>query len=92
MMMVMMMMMIVMMIVTVRGHEYYPGPCPALPPLPAWDWARFSGSWRAALKMNTRSSCVRYEYGETGGQRSVVIFLVVLKNKHNTFLLTTPER
>ena len=78
MMMMMMMMMIVMMIVTVRGHEYYPGPCPALPPLPAWDWARFSGSWRAALKMNTRSSCVRYEYGETGGQRSVVIFLVTL--------------
>merc|ERR1711974_364196 len=57
-----------------EGHEYYDGSCPDFPPLGSLDWTRWSsgGGWRAALKHNSRSSCIRYEFsGEDGGERRV---------------------
>jgi len=57
---------VVVVVGQVVGHEYYPGRCPALPPVEELDWGRWRGEWRVALKHNTRSSCVRYEY--SGGE------------------------
>ena len=45
-----------------QGHEYYSGKCPDFSPMRNWDWERFKGDWWAALKMNSRSSCIRYNY------------------------------
>ena len=45
-----------------QGHEYYSGKCPDFSPMSNWDWERFKGDWWAALKMNSRSSCIRYNY------------------------------
>ena len=50
-------------------HEYYNGKCPDFSPMENWDWSRFTGDWWAALKMNSRSSCIRYNYGLEDGER-----------------------
>jgi len=56
----------------VSGHEYYNGKCPDFSPMQSWDWSRFTGEWWVALKMNSRSSCIRYTYsGTNNGKRTV---------------------
>jgi len=35
------------------------------------DWQKFSGDWLVVFKMNSRSSCIRYNYATSGGQRLV---------------------
>ena len=55
----------------VQCHEYYSGKCPDFSPMRDFDWGRFSGDWWAALKMNSRSSCIRYSYDLEDGERVV---------------------
>ena len=55
----------------VQCHEYYSGKCPDFSPMGDFDWGRFSGDWWAALKMNSRSSCIRYNYDLEDGDRVV---------------------
>ena len=45
-----------------EAHEYYDGACPDFPPMGSLDWSRWAsgGVWRAALKHNSRSSCIRW--------------------------------
>ena len=58
--------------VTVTGHEYYNGRCLSFVPMAGLDWQRFSGDWWVVFKMNSRSSCIRYNYAtSSGGQRLV---------------------
>ena len=52
-----------------RAHEYYSGRGPDFRPMEGWEWARFTGEWWAALKMNSRSSCIRYNYQLEDGER-----------------------
>ena len=55
------------------GHEYYDGSCPEFTSMEGFDWSRFTGDWWTILKMNTRSSCMRYSYGVDDGERYVII-------------------
>ena len=45
-----------------EAHEYYDGACPDFPAMENLDWSRWAsgGVWRAALKHNSRSSCIRW--------------------------------
>jgi len=56
-----------------EAHEYYDGACPDFPPMENLDWSRWAsgGVWRAALKHNSRSSCIRYEFSGEGEKRKV---------------------
>jgi len=56
-----------------EAHEYYDGACPDFPPIKSLDWDRWAPGdpWRAAFKHNSRSSCIRYEFSQEGGQRKV---------------------
>jgi len=56
-----------------EAHEYYDGACPDFPPMGSLDWSRWAsgGVWRAALKHNSRSSCIRYEFSGEGEKRKV---------------------
>ena len=56
---------------TVRAHEYYSGRCLRFAPMANLDWQKFSGDWLVVFKMNSRSSCIRYNYATSGGQRLV---------------------
>jgi len=56
------------------GHEYYDGSCPEFTSMEGFDWSRFTGDWWTILKMNTRSSCMRYSYGVDDGERKVTEF------------------
>ena len=67
---------IVIIVSSVQCHEYYSGQCPVFPPMPDLDWSRLvsSGEWWTALKMNSRSSCIRYSYsGDTGSGDSRMV-------------------
>ena len=55
--------------VSVLGHEYYNGLCPNWTPMQAFSWDAFEGEWRAAFKMNSRSSCIRYTFSRENGQK-----------------------
>merc|ERR1711934_1016956 len=56
-----------------EAHEYYDGACPDFPAMESLDWGRWAsgGVWRAALKHNSRSSCIRYEFSGEGEKRKV---------------------
>ena len=54
-----------------RAHEYYNGRCPQFVPMAGLDWQNFTGDWWVVFKMNSRSSCIRYNYATSGGQKSV---------------------
>ena len=58
---------------SLSGHEYYDGSCPEFTSMEGFDWSRFTGDWWTILKMNTRSSCMRYSYGVDDGERYVKI-------------------
>jgi len=55
----------------VRSHEYYNGRCLSFQPMANLDWQRFTGDWWVVFKMNSRSSCIRYNYSSSGGQKLV---------------------
>ena len=56
---------------SVRAHEYYNGRCLKFVTMADLDWERFSGDWWVVLKMNSRSSCIRYNYSTSGGEKLV---------------------
>ena len=55
----------------VSGHEYYSGRCPQFVPMASLDWQRFTGDWWVVFKMSSRSSCIRYNFATSGGERIV---------------------
>merc|ERR1711936_233168 len=55
----------------VSAHEYYSGRCPQFVPMASLDWQRFTGDWWAVFKMSSRSSCIRYNFATSGGERIV---------------------
>merc|ERR1712154_288139 len=56
----------------VSAHEYYSGHCPQFVPMASLDWQRFSGDWWVVFKMNSRSSCIRYNYDTSSGGQKLV--------------------
>ena len=56
---------------SVSAHEYYNGRCPDFVPMSNLDWQNFTGDWWVVFKMNSRSSCIRYTFANTGGVRTV---------------------
>ena len=60
-----------LLITLVTGHEYYNGRCPQFPPMENFQWSKFSGEWWVALKMNSRSYCIRNSYGVEDNERRV---------------------
>merc|ERR1712154_520506 len=56
---------------SVRSHEYYNGRRLTFSPMANLDWQRFTGDWWVVFKMNSRSSCIRYNYASSGGQKLV---------------------
>lgn len=59
--------------IPIGGHEYYNGLCPNFKPMKDFRWGDMEGTWMAAYKMATRSSCVRYTYGiDQDGRKQVV--------------------
>eukprot|EP00091_Calanus_sinicus_P009481 TRINITY_DN22173_c0_g1_i1.p1 TRINITY_DN22173_c0_g1~~TRINITY_DN22173_c0_g1_i1.p1 ORF type:complete len:167 (-),score=25.94 TRINITY_DN22173_c0_g1_i1:14-490(-) len=57
--------------ILVSGHEYYSGVCPVFRPFSGFSWDKYQGEWQVAYKMNSRSSCIRYKYFQSGEKRSV---------------------
>ena len=55
----------------VSGHEYYSGRCPQFVPMASLDWQSFTGDWWVVFKMSSRSSCIRYNFATSGGERIV---------------------
>ena len=55
-----------------EAHEYYDGACPDFPPMGSLDWGRWASGdvWRAALKHNSRSSCIRLGWFSKVGLQS----------------------
>ena len=62
---------LILSLTSVRAHEYYNGRCLKFIPMSGLDWQRFSGDWWVVFKMNSRSSCIRYNYASSGGQKLV---------------------
>ena len=62
---------VIVSLTSVRSHEYYNGRCLTFSPMPNLDWQRFTGDWWVVFKMNSRSSCIRYNYASSGGQKLV---------------------
>jgi len=57
---------------SVTAHEYYNGRCLRFVPMADLDWQKFSGDWLVVFKMNSRSSCVRYNYATSSGGQKLV--------------------
>ena len=55
----------------VSAHEYYSGRCPQFVPMASLDWQSFTGDWWVVFKMSSRSSCIRYNFATSGGERIV---------------------
>merc|ERR1712154_632271 len=62
---------VIVSLTSVRSHEYYNGRCLTFSPMANLDWQRFTGDWWVVFKMNSRSSCIRYNYASSGGQKLV---------------------
>lgn len=58
-------------LLAVHGHEYYNGVCPSFNPMESLDWKLFKGEWKVAFKMNSRSSCIRYNFADMVNKRIV---------------------
>merc|ERR1712064_1709 len=53
------------------AHEYYNGKCPQFVPMTGLDWQNFTGDWWVVFKMNSRSSCIRYSFKTSSGEKIV---------------------